>query len=137
MGKVTFNLENGQEITMDVATDEFTYTLTTLGWKRKGYYKNLKTNEIVEYIYDDSRCVAMSNDLEYLKLIAEENSSDIHEGVYQYIVIEKFHHHLYPIGEQVKWYTWIPEEGGTKYDGHYEQCDKPEEYGSMCNWGMG
>lgn len=136
MGKITFNLHNGEEVTMDVATDEFTYTLTTMGWKRKGWVKN-REGEIVEYEYDDSRCVAMSNDLEYLKLIAEANSCDIHEGVYEYVLIEKVYHHLYPIAEKVKWYVWIPEEGGTRYDGHYESCDEPEEYKRICNHGVG
>ena len=126
----------------------FIYHLTTCGWTRKGYNKlsEVTTGEgreemtkttYLQYTYDDSRCVAVSDNLDYLKEIALSNAGDIHEGCYKYIVIEKTYLTLYPHAEKIAWFEWIPSECGDKYKGHYQECDEPKQYKTTCNLGIG
>lgn len=122
-----------------LAKMSFSYALTTTGWSRMRIASALyeKTGEIKKMYYEDSRCVAISNDLDYLKSLAESNACDIHEGCYKYIVIEKVYHCLYPPCEKVLWYEWIPKEGGDKYEGFYQVCEEPEGCENIVGYALG
>lgn len=77
------------------------------------------------------------SELETAQKAVKENWSDLYEGEYEYVVIEKYPEgHSCGIaaldGQTEWWYKWE----GTWDDGHYESIEKPEMFENTIGFGM-
>lgn len=88
------------------------------------------------------RCFGWFDSFEKSEKAVLENRCDMHECFYNYIVIEKLYegiHSLCHENDQV-WYKW--KSGNQKDDefdesGKWERVEKPEQFKSMINFGIG
>lgn len=71
----------------------------------------------------------------------QTNDGDMHEGCYDYAVIEEFNPGSLALVDKEIWLKWKSNTNldGTEdqYEGVYELCDKPEWSEGICNWGLG
>ena len=81
-----------------------------------------------------SRIVGWYPELKDAKLIPELNCGDVYEvGHYPWIVIEEVEPGLYPDIINELWFKW---EGDVE-TGIYKPTDKPKEFDSVVNFGIG
>lgn len=81
--------------------------------------------------FGDQRCFGYYCDLNSATRSAESNNGDIHEYLYDYLVIERYEEGIYPLAEEIAWYKW---DENTEA---YIKIDKPELTNHLCNWALG
>ncbi len=96
------------------------YTVTTCYFN----HKNIGELQLVT-----ERCVGFYHDLERALECVENNWGDIHEGNFNYVVIEKIGDGLYPTVEEFLWFKWN--------DGKYEQSCVPLGFECVRGYGIG
>lgn len=81
---------------------------------------------------DESRCVGYFSSFEEAEEAVEENYLDLHETIYDYIVIENIPEGLYRYDQDAKWYKW------NNSKERYEKIEgRPEEYSNIVGFGIG
>lgn len=70
-------------------------------------------------------------DLAVAQHAVEHNSTDIHEGSYNYALIERAYEGIVPICQAVGWYKF------NLSKGMYEAYPAPLGTEQICNWGIG
>lgn len=76
-----------------------------------------------------SRCVGWFETEEAARMAVETNEGDIHEGCYDYVVIECSTSGVFTISRQIQWYEWSK--------GAYVPIECPERVKKVVNWGIG
>jgi hypothetical protein len=61
----------------------------------------------------------------------ESNLGDIHEGYFNYAVIEEVEEGQGCIAKVVAWFHW------DKDYSKWMECERPKEFDGVCNWGIG
>lgn len=74
-------------------------------------------------------CVAYYSSLKAAKCILKNNTGDLHEGVYDYAVIEKMQEGLCPDVEEEYFFEFK--------DGKYISIEKPSKFSNFCNFALG
>jgi len=98
------------------------YFLTSL-WRKaeKGFEATIK----------NERCFGYFADKQDALKAADENWADMHECMYNWLVIEKIPEGLHAMPEEEIWYTW---DDGTK---RWIHVDKPVWTEHIINWSIG
>ena len=69
-----------------------------------------------------------------------ENRGDLHECLYNYIVIELLPQGIHPIPEEELWFKWIIDysnDTNESIDGFWIETNKPEWSNHIVNWAFG
>jgi hypothetical protein len=77
------------------------------------------------------RVVGYAHTLEYAKEIVNKNQSDLHECLYEYIVIEKICEGVFRTVQNEYWYEW------NEKNQTWNECCKPKKYRQIINFGIG
>lgn len=97
------------------------YTITT--------FQKIVINEFNLPEFGDKRCIGYTTNLDEAKVAVESNLEDIHDGMYDYVIIEE----LLPgikIQDTARWlYKW---EGNE-----YKKIDIPQSIEHLSNFGIG
>ena len=97
--------------------DRCMYFITTL---------QIKNNDI-----EDSRCVGYFSSFEKAEQIVKNNTYDLEETIYNYIVIENIPEGIYQYDQNAKWYKF------NRNTEKYDPCDKPKEMNHLVGFGIG
>lgn len=79
------------------------------------------------------RCVGMFLTLGEAQSIVEQNTCDIHENSYDFVVVEDVAFGLYPAILSEYWYHWEQKNGVEQY----VQCEKPGHLSHITNFSIG
>ena len=88
-------------------------------------------NEQFIALFGDSRCWGYYEHYDQAVMALRENRTDLHEGCYNYAVIEKFGPGIVPYCEMRQWFKWDKEANG------YREIDEPECVAHITNFAIG
>ena len=86
-----------------------------------------------KYGSPDTRCFGFFNTYNEAYNAIENNSGDMHEYLYNYIVLEYMETGIHPYVRAVDWWKWVDSEKKWVY---ISKKDWPE-YSNMSNWALG
>ena len=78
-----------------------------------------------------NRKVGYTHTLEYAKDILRDQPHNLHECLYEYIVIEKICEGIFRSVQSEYWYEW------DEVEQIWNECGKPAEFRSIVNFGIG
>lgn len=87
----------------------------------------------------DSRCFGYyENKTNAIKAVVE-NCGDMHEGSFNFLVIEKIPEGIHPMPDlEELWFKWINDYSNEGiYDGYWIETGKPEWSEKIVNWALG
>ena len=71
-------------------------------------------------------------------LAVEHNEYDMHEGSYNFIVIEKLRTGIHPVPpEDEWWYRWHKDDERWVFLGNGRFGGRPKQFSHVCNWSIG
>jgi len=76
------------------------------------------------------RCFGYYPTLDDAKEAVLQNKCDLHEALYNYIVIEEIGYCIHPESTERKWFAW-------SNSGCWVECEKPEWSVGLVNWALG
>lgn len=65
------------------------------------------------------------------ELAVGENRCDMHEFLYNFIVVEELNYGIHPMGDQQTWFAW------TDREFQWQKIDKPAWAKGVLNWSVG
>ena len=80
---------------------------------------------------EETRCFGYYIDLADAINAVEQNKCDMHECLYNFIVIEKIGEGIHAMATDIKWYAW----NDDKYS--WEYTPKPDWSIGICNYSIG
>ena len=80
---------------------------------------------------ETKRTFGYYGDFAYARKAVEENRSNMHECLYNYLVIEKFNEGVHALAESEDWYQWDETKNGWK------SIPKPSFSEGLVNWAIG
>jgi hypothetical protein len=83
--------------------------------------------EKIEY----DRCFGFFFNVENAKNAVENNRCDMHESLYNHIVIEEVGEGISPEVKEIQWYKWDNKKN------NYIECTKPKKIENVFNFGIG
>lgn len=95
--------------------------------------------ELYSESFPDHRCFGFSPTSNMAEDWVEANSCDMHECLYDFIVIEEMSHGIHCECTQIQWYTWDHdvEEYSCLVPDKWVKIESPDWAKGICNWGLG
>lgn len=84
----------------------------------------------------NTRCFGYYPTREEALLAVLENRSNLNEGIYNYIVVEKIGIGIHSLSEEETWFRWL-QTGGYLGEGNWRQIAKPPETEHIINYAIG
>lgn len=57
------------------------------------------------------------------------NRCNMHEGLYEYLIMEKMKEGIHPLAEEENWFKWK--------NNKWVSCRKPSKFSGIINWALG
>lgn len=80
----------------------------------------------------NDRCFGYYPTLDDAKESVLQNKCDLHEALYNYIVIEEIGYGIHPEPTERKWFQWQ-----TGWEDGWVECEKPKWSEGIINWAIG
>jgi hypothetical protein len=79
----------------------------------------------------DRRCFGFFGTFEKAQTAVDNNTGNMRECLYEYLVIEEINEGIHPHVIKEWWNKW------SENKNKWEPCDKPEEFFGTVNWSLG
>lgn len=79
----------------------------------------------------DNRVFGFYNTAEKAIEAVNENRCNMHEGMYEYLVIEHIEEGIHPFAENEKWFKW------NYKDKCWKNCHRPKQFRGLINFALG
>lgn len=83
------------------------------------------------YKWHDKRTFGFYECRDSAEIAVLKNKCNMHEGLYEFLVIEHIEEGVHPLTLSEKWYRWDYEKH------HWKECRRPKQFLGTINWALG
>jgi len=94
-------------------------------------FEKIEPSEMYLAEFGDQRTWGYYPEYEYAAEVLHENVTDMHEGCYEYALIENIDYGICAIADERQWFKWDAEKRG------YFEIEEPECVKQICNFAIG